>query len=304
MDRIRILLEETKNLNKIDIRRYDFYLSEKEQEEWSKHESDPLYNTLWFEAYAGGPDIEYSKTVVEIYSILPFYKKKLIVSDNDESEWEKVYHSGGEIIRPKNDKNFTADLMTGWWNPFALIFEISDRKKFRKEIRAAKNFSEWYEKFKEKNAKIFENIDFMKELNKFLKVVYTVGNTIPAPENIGGSGLDAWTHKLSYRIIANKSSAWENYISDFFGGLKNFIESNYLQTYFNNSTYKNVKSFWEKSKKNDVQNEGRLNKNLTYNKATGAVLDDWAIYFENATERINDRNDAIEKELRKVMNNA
>lgn len=330
MDRIRVLFEEKENLKNIDIRRYDFYLSKAEQDAWDKR--NILYNTLWFYSNKSNkyPEVEYSDTVTDTYKfLLPF------------KAWEIVYHEYGKVFDPPKYKHngrgrFCADIMNGWWNPFKYFLGLSDsisRKSIKEMInkkevplekepikgalsleevekltpeiinRAKKTkLFKWFSSKREKIA-----VEEIHKFLRFLKVVYTIGNIVPTPtfrtcgHNLN-KNLDDWYGKQTFiNQIEDKDYGketldnWHSYISCYEGKtyndkFDNFIIKNYLQGYFCN---KEIKSYW-KNCKHDKEPKS----------IEEATPNDWTIYFENATERINDRNDAIEKELRKVMNNA
>lgn len=311
MNRIKLLLkEEKKELKDIDIRRYDFYLSKKEQDEWDKR--NILYNTLWFYLNKSNkyPEVEYSNTVTDIYKFLSPFKA-----------WEIVYHGYGKVFDPPKYKHagkkgrFCADIMTGWWNPFKYFLGLSDsisresiedminNDKFPSEKESIEetlsleeieelspeiinkvNGTKLVEWIQKQNSDI--SVKYIHKFLRFLRVVYTIGNIIPAPDNPspggrGGKGLDTWQYKLEYTIKGGNSVKWKNYIDYSFDGWNDFIESNYLKVYFDkyDKNFQKPKRFW---------------KNEKLNSGTTATLDDWAEYFTNATDCINQRNDAIQ----------
>ena len=284
-----------------DIRASDFYLTKNEAKDWEKR--NILYNTLWFYSNKsnGYPEVEYSDEIINTFNRFTPFK-----------DWEVVYHAGGKVFNPackhSGKGRFVADIMTGWWIPlksFLNLKSTSSKKELVEELIlnlennqlvtndiSLLDLLAW---FKNLNSKINEQqlVAFL----KFLEVIYTKGNIIPAPENPGqgggrgGPGLDSWQHKLSHRINCGNGASenWNTYIATCYNFKKensnwvNFVESNFLEGYFeDNKTYRTMISFWPK------------NKDLNLNSGNNATLDDWATYFENATQCIVSRNIAID----------
>lgn len=301
MDRIRTLLKE-KSFKDIDIRRYDFYLSKKEQDEWDKR--NILYNTLWFYLNKSNkyPEVEYSDTVIDIYKFLSPFK-----------DWEIVYHGYGKVFDPPKYKHtgkrgrFCADIMTGWWNPFKICVGLSCRKNITNELLNEIPQNDDYKKWlNDKIIKAFphedlknsrnlrENIpELVEKITSFLEVVYTIGNIIPAPINwLSGSSLDSWDNKVTI-IKKNLNSNlpvkdggsnigdWYRYIEEEYNNsFDEFLKDNDL--YFSEKiiTIKKTISFFGK----DI-NESFSN----------VTIEEWIKFFTNAKEFIDGRNDAIQK---------
>ena len=260
------------------------YKSDREKiKNWEK--LTPLGKVLWFKFCDKGPDGEFSDTALKAHCTLPFY---------EEEKWEITKHSGGKIIKPKDIEKFSADLMTGWWIPFTKIFKLNKGKVENGIMQ--KGFDSWFNDFKEANSEILNNSKFMKRFNGFLDVVYTVGNTIPAPTSWKpGRGLDNFDYKLDcirkafdQNIEYGQTAIWAKYINKYYidakGTWENFIVSNYLKMYFDedDTNFQKPKRFWE---------------NRPINSGASATLDDWTTYFKNVTACINKRNEEIQKAL-------
>ncbi len=84
------------------------------------------------------------------------------------------------------DEYITADIMNGWWYCFKTIYKLNESRKA----------------FRNKHYNMLPRMVNSKEektLEKYLKVVYTIGNMTPAPYNPGGRGygeIDFWEYKL------------------------------------------------------------------------------------------------------------
>lgn len=249
----------------------------------------PLEKALWFRLICGEPAAEYSKVALQWYRTLPYEKNKIAIEDYK-----------GKIA---NSQSFYADIMTGWWVPFAKTFTLGGEKitkkteeKLKEEIKQQTDWNTWLktflERLKKENESVINNKKFMDAFNEFLEVVYTVGNTIPAPYvTLYGNNLDAWDAKLeiikgSTKGCSAPEKAWLDYINkycvfdSFDDKFEDFIKQNYLEMYWDKRE-KQIKFFW--SAESDVHNH------------RPQTLDDWATYFTNVTECINKRNDVIQK---------
>lgn len=282
-----------------DIRTTDIYLSEDEKKEWKNR--NILYNTLWFYLHVVGPEIEHSDFSVSKFQQAPPFDK-----------WETVYHTnGGKVfiaLTPKNStstppKKLTADLMTGWWNPFKYFIGLNDADKsrsvlsrdlfsedvFEKHKNDTENYwiVEWVKSKRRKNLKKENEEKIEEAVNafvKFLEVVYTVGNTIPAPINWKiGKTLDGWDYKFEcikkafyQEKKANfQETCWIEYINNYYDkNFETFIKQNHI--------VENGIPFWKKLKTEEFSN---------------ASPKEWKEYFKNATECINKRNKAIQDAL-------
>lgn len=262
-----------------DLRVSDFYLTEEEKCDW--HNNNILYNTLWFAQKKFRPDIEYSKGAISSYKEIPFY-----------NNWGCTNGRRKVLISP-NSHSITADLMTGWWNPFKYFLKltIKGRENAIEELLTTvpkKNdigvTIEWVKK--KNNAEIEDCIAML----DFLNVVYTSGNIIPAPINWRGQGIDSWEYKL-HKIFQyqddsasadTNAKAWDDYINDNFqGSRQSFIEENKLQMYFNGDDYddRNIVSFWGEDKPSFWP---------------GATTKQWGSYFKKAKELIYERNTCLQ----------
>lgn len=267
-----------------DLRVADKYLTESEREQWK--EQNILYNTLYFWCHYDGPDIEFSDSAIQIYKNNVHYEN-----------WGEIYHLKGKVLVAPKNNIISADLMTGWWNPFKKIVglnESTSRKELIEELLA--EIENRGMKSKEKEQDVIQWLvnkgtcseETYKYFFKFLKVVYTSGNIVPSAVSYrSGRGLDGWDTKL---INISKSlqkeyegylKVWGNYIRrNFDNSWKTFIEKNKLQMYFHedDSEFENPLSFWGE----ETVSIGR------------AKDENWKRYFENAYSRILRRS----KELR------
>ena len=266
-------------------------------------EQNILYNSLWFYVNKG-VDVEYHPGIPTEYKKLTFFES---------NNWIRINKNKGEALCPLNFKTFSADIMTGWWVPFKclistsntitrkeiedILHEIPNRKEpisgtlsleeideLTDQLKKAAQTTELCKWFQKQNQDI--KVEHIFAFLKFLKTVYSIGNIIPAPENLstGRYGLDSWQHKLCWRINqgVGSSEKWNHYIASCFSSnWKSFIELNFLSPYFEDEEYKMAKTFWPKDR------------NLRLNSACGATLEDWEHYLSNATECINERSAAI-----------
>ncbi len=251
-----------------DIRLCDWYLTEAEQNEWKKRNS--LYNSVWFYVNKGYmPDIEYSDTAVKSYRKYPFF-----------SDWQYMYkYDGGKVLVSPFGTSISADLMTGWWNPFKAFTKMSGRnelnERFLETIPSDDTVLDWLvERSKSTESE-------SRSLLNFLDVVYTVGNMIPAPINWIGQGPDTWDYKLN-GIMENKTinaKEWNGYIEKYYYGnnkdekMKDFISKNYLEMYFDGLSPRSL--FGEK---------------ISWTKAK---CSDWKVFFDEVTNCIVQRNSFI-----------
>ena len=272
-----------------DLRVNDFYLTEEQKCDW--HKRNILYNTLWFaqnKSYM--PDIEYSDLAISNYKEIPCYK-----------DWGCIYHSGGGkvLITPKG-KIITADLMTGWWNPFKYFLKLpidgrqESMEKLLEEVPKEKDEKDRIIKWiQEKNNAAKEECNALLD---FLNVVYTSGNIIPDPINwISGRGIDSWEYKL-HKIFQYQDDstsddanvkAWNDYINDIFKknsleeNRKFFIEENRLQMYFKDDKFKDdhIVSFWGKKIPSGI---------------AAATTEQWGNYFKITKELISERNKCLQ----------
>ena len=259
-----------------DLRRTDFYLNKKEQEDWDKR--NILYNTIWFYLNKQGkmPDIEYSDSAIKIYKNISYYQS-----------WEITYHPyGGKNILPPNVDHFNADIMTGWFNPFKHLVGLNSRKEinidFLNEIPSEKN-SNLIEWFKKKNSKI--NKICIKSFLRFLGLIYTAGNIIPAPINWkSGSSLDGWDYKFKIIVSDNNNAQgliWKDYINnsyignDFKEKANHFIVANHLEMYIDNDK---IISFWDPEQI------------INYHNISPSQ---WTIYFKTVSKCIEERTQKI-----------
>lgn len=282
MDRIKLLLEEKKDLSNIDIR--CLHLNADELKEWESH--NILYNTLWF--YLNKEvHVEFSQ------DIWVFYKSNISYFCN----WKIVEHyNGNKLIPPSfNNESFSADIMTGWWNPFKRFVGLTGNERenlskllFNKSLPSKNDNKELLKWFQDLNSEITaEHLNYFIE---FLKVVYTIGNIIPAPVNWRpGRGLDNFDAKLDCIFSVYKKEkpskrqeqSWVNYIENHYNNIentwKNFISKNLLDEYFDGN---NINFFWT-HEKDSTQH-------------IPETIDDWAEYFKNATTYIRARNKKIQ----------
>lgn len=255
-----------------------------------------FYNTVCFSLNCK-IDVEFSIDIWNLYrDKLPYFK-----------DWEIKEHNKGNKLVPKGyDGYFSADIMTGWWNPFKYFvgFTGGERENICRmmlfdKIPEDKDTTKLLGWFQTLNKNIQK--EHMESFLGFLEVVYTVGNVIPSPINRNyGNKLDAWDAKLSVikdSFKGNKLTelAWNQYIYSCYGGTSYdkkfdnenfniFIEKNYLEMYWDNKK-KEIKFFWT-----DKNNQGQH---------IPQTLDDWATYFKNATECIEERNKSIQDEIEK-----
>ena len=225
-----------------DLRRTDFYLDKKEQEDWDKR--NILYNTIWFYLNKQGkmPDIEYSDSAIKIYKNISYYQS-----------WEITYHSRKEI---------NIDFLN----------EIPSEKN--------SNLIEW---FKKKNSKI--NKICIKSFLRFLGLIYTAGNIIPAPINWkSGSSLDGWDYKFKIIVSDNNNAQgliWKDYINnsyignDFKEKANHFIVANHLEMYIDNDK---IISFWDPEQI------------INYHNISPSQ---WTIYFKTVSKCIEERTQKI-----------
>lgn len=313
MDELRKILE-GKVLSEIDLRKIDLRylcLKENEQKEWENR--NILYNTIWFYVKKAlekeVPEMEKSKFVYNVFNKLPPFNnnQKWICKYKKEGKKESFYctpkyYDSSSADFQKDYKPFTADLMTGWWVPFKYLTGLSSRESLSivllKKLPSENNEDElkkWFETINP-NLKGKDGEDPVKAFLDFLKVVYTVGNTIPAPENPApGRGLDTWQYKLHGRIMGQESDEWETYISECFeNDWPKFVEKNFLKMYFevSDKQYKNPISFWY----GRAFQEGD---SLELNSAKNAKVKDWENYLKNATNCIVKRNEEIQTALSK-----
>lgn len=262
-----------------------FYLNNQEKCGW--HNNNILHNTLWFaKEKSYKPDIEYSDCAIKSYRYIPFY-----------NNWGYTNRSGrGKVLKTPEGKDITADLMTGWWNPFKYFLQITKNKGRKKSIEELletvpkKNdigvTIEWVQK--KNNAEIKDCIALL----DFLNVVYTPGNIIPAPINWKGRGIDSWEMKLT-EIFKNQNDCsnantnkWNKHINDIFPGssreekLESFIKANKLEMYFKDGNIDSchIVSFWGEDKPSLF---------------TKATTEQWGNYFRITKELISERNTLI-----------
>ncbi len=252
-----------------DIRLNDHYLTEDEKEAWEKRNS--LFNTVWFYVYKRYmPDVEYSDTAIKFYRRLPYFSK-----------WSYMYKSnGGKVLVSPKMEVFSADLMTGWWNPFKMFIKMDGRNSLNKDFlgtipEAKDGIIEWL--MDKSNATESECNSFL----QFLDVVYTPGNLIPAPVNWKGQGPDTWDYKLK-KIRENETTdakKWNKYIEDYYNrNMQDFIKQNCLEMYFRDDLEKiELKPLWDE--------------NIVWCNATVAQ---WAEYFKKAKNSIEKRNECFE----------
>ena len=259
-----------------DLRVNEEYLSKEEISEWN--ERNIIYNTLWFYVYKSKlkPDIEYSNQAIEIYRSNTFY--------NTWDCYQRSKKDGCILVKPDKMK-FNADLMTGWWNPFKKFVNWNSRKQIVENIKNGnvpskndKDILNWLMIRSKANEKECES------LIEFMRMIYTAGNIIPAPLNWRGNGPDTWDYKL-FEIIKNTTltaNKWNEYICKYEGEnreakLKKFISVNHLEMYFSNLDQLQLKQLWGKE-------------NAVWTKATKS---EWAEYFNNAKNCIEERTNKI-----------
>lgn len=264
-----------------DLRKIGNYLTEEEKKMWDKQNT--LYNTLWFDSQIDGPDIEFCDFAVKLY------KKNIFFS-----EWKVIKHGTGKSLETPSGIPISADLMTGWWNPFKRFLGKSGSRneivkqclcELKKENivkKSDKEVAEWIA------AKYGRCLIACESCIDFLKVVYSLGNIMPAATNIRpGSSLDGWDTKLSDIRIAHKEQSiskksikpWIDYITKEFITWEKFIEVNKLQMFYakDDKKYETVMSLWGK------------NVRIRY-----ATDEDWTNYFNNAYARILTRTAMLE----------
>lgn len=265
----------------VDLRIDNYYLTEKEKEEWKKR--NIIYNTLWFycNKTTGKPDIEYSNSAIVSYKRIEHFKT-----------WnDKQIKNKNVLVPPNSNDPIKADIMTSWWSPFKHFLKLEgDKKPLCQELLADLNSSIDYDlkKWLKEKVKGDEKPtdDNCYCLIEFLNVVYTIGNIIPAPINNKGNGkLDNWYDKTK-NIFTNHEKGitiktWEKYIRNYFGEPNqddltkylDFIDKNHLSMYY-------------KTEKNEIEaltvGVNKCLKDMTF--------DDWGKYFKTYTERIQARN--------------
>lgn len=242
------------SLNTFDIRLS--YLTQKDIETYNN--LNTFAQTLWFEKFICGPDIEYSRFSVEFFKRYPCY-----------STWSYVPRQNGGYILEKSALTINSDLMNGWWN----IFKRLANHKLVNSNRE-NNVISLYNTFKDitnadllncLSTKFGHNQNVWSAFLNYLNVVYTIGNLTPTGANPGGNGLDLWHCKLlllkeqwfektyseqeklynncssrkttinkwapflwsSYSSPkdANKENSWEKYINDHF--FNDFVDEKY-----------------------------------------------------------------------------
>lgn len=259
----------------LDIRKT--YLTENRREDWEKY--NILYNTLWFDYFVGGPDIEHCKKAIEIYKKIPYYK-----------QWKEVRYNGFRLEAPKSGI-ISADIMTGWWMAFKLFLRLEENLssvKIRKEYIKSLLQMMSDDKVELKDSKVAEwmSKNFKRDKNacekclNFLDIVYTAGNIIPIATSYSPlNTLDGWDTKLLKVLDKDNKkqqiSKWRKYLEEEFTLWKNFIEINYLQCYFKDSEYRHVDLFWDRTE------------TFQYIKATDG---EWESYFEKVIIKIKERN--------------
>lgn len=111
------------------------------------------------------------------------------------------------------DKKYkTADIMNGWWFCFKTVFNRKNLSRSGKEAKEIESeICKVFDNNNEDDARkeILEEFQIESKkyewLEKYLKVVYTMGNMTPAPINPGGGGygsIDFWEYKLdTYKTL-------------------------------------------------------------------------------------------------------
>lgn len=118
-------------------------------------------------------------------------------------------------------KDFTADIMNGWWYCFKTIFNIESSrrseetrnllKEILRKIKDCQDDEAVKKVLREENMiDVSISDDVIDSFFDFLKVVYTVGNITPVPQggNVHGDALDSWEYKL---FVSNAGRFKDNY---------------------------------------------------------------------------------------------
>jgi len=265
-----------------DLRINDKYLSEKEEVDWE--EQNILYNTLWFSIRSGGPDIEFCDSAIDSYKQIQHYY-----------DWKEIYHSGGKTLITQYENEISADIMTGWWNPFKKIMGL-DKSKKRKILIDELLIEMDKMKSKSDESRVIGWMVSRSKCNKntvesflnFLRVVYTPGNLIPSAVSYkSGSGLDGWDVKLENirNAFINHEGylkPWREYIEkNFDNDWKVFIKKNKLEMYYQEDDF-------------EFENPVALfgDEGVVIKEATDS---NWGNYFKNAHDKISKRNAELKK---------
>ncbi len=106
---------------------------------------------------------------------------------HDVEKYEFVKESAfSDYCQEYDNLYVTSDIMNGWWYCFKTVYKLNESRKA----------------FRNKHYNMLPRMVNSKEektLEKYLKVVYTIGNMTPAPYNPGGRGygeIDFWEYKL------------------------------------------------------------------------------------------------------------
>ena len=116
-------------------------------------------------------------------------------------------------------KNYSFDIMNGWWYCFKELFCLDSRKSSETKAFMERMKQEIY-KINRKDALVeylVENYCLKKEtagcLIEYLEVVYTIGNIVPVPKgaNRHADNLDSWEYKINSSFLKYQGSDYNDY---------------------------------------------------------------------------------------------